>query len=72
MINTLNIRLPTFEPPYPLGELVRVDGNVGIEGRVTGYALYASGCEIRIEWFANGDAKCVWFPDWRVSGPSVK
>ena len=64
---TVVIRLPTFEAPFDIGETVRVDGKTGIEGRVTGYALYAATCEIRVEWFANGDAKSAWFPDWRVS-----
>ena len=52
--------------PCKFGTRVVVDGKFGIEGIVTGWAAYPHATEIRVDWFANGDAKSAWFADWRV------
>jgi hypothetical protein len=56
--------------PFKFGDRVVVDGQHGIEGVVTGFAIYPHTSEIRIEWFANGDAKSAWFAHWRVRSDS--
>jgi hypothetical protein len=52
--------------PFEFGEAVMVGGSKGLAGVVTGYCLRAGYAEVEVAWFANGDAKSAWFPDWRV------
>ena len=55
-----------FNVPYSFGTRVRVDGKHGIEGVVTGYAIYPQVSEVKVSWFANGDSKADWFAEWRI------
>ena len=52
--------------PFRFGSRVVVDDKMGIEGVVTGFAIYPHVAEVRVDWFANGDAKSSWFAEWRV------
>ena len=60
-------RSTTYRVPFKFGTRVQVDAPLGIEGVVTGFAVYPHMSEVRVDWFANGDAKSAWFADWRVS-----
>ena len=46
---------------FRIGDCVIIDGHKDIHGIVTGLAHFEFHDEIRVEWFANGDAKQFWF-----------
>ena len=50
--------------PFDFGDEVTVKS--GIDGVVTGYCVRKGSVEIEVSWFANGDAKSAWFPEWRL------
>ena len=56
-----------FSIPFAFGQKVNIDGHTDIKAIVTGFAFYPHNSEVRVEWFANGDAKLAWIGAGRLT-----
>ena len=56
-----------FSIPFAFGQNVNIDGHTDIKAIVTGFAFYPHNSEVRVEWFANGDAKLAWIGAGRLT-----
>jgi hypothetical protein len=57
--------------PFEFEARVHIDGDKSIVAVVTAFMISVDGLQVRVEWFANGDAKSAWIGERRLSRVEV-